>query len=199
MRPLQVYLDSSDFSVLSDTSRRTQEIITLESQLVNWRNAGLIEIRFAYPHLTEAAPLEPQHIEASRCRALKIAELCHGKALAAQDKIFKAEIRNLIGESVNRDYIYMDDGDWLPDFSDNAIGSDELFDHAKQIQKAVTEMRLNRAGTRKALKQLLTTDGELRPLGRELLKKSIPETVAAICEKYPIDEKIASKWAGNPP
>lgn len=197
MRPLQVYLDSSDFSVLSDSSKRTQEIITLESQLVNWRNAGLIEIRFAYPHLIEAAPVGPQHIEASRCRAQKIAELCQGKALAAQDKIFMAEIRNLIGESVKPDYVFMDDGDWLPDISDNITGSDELFDHTKQIQKTVAEMRLNRADTRRALKQFLTVDGKLRPLGKDLLKKSIPETVAAICEKYPIDEETASKFAHN--
>jgi hypothetical protein len=197
MRPLQVYLDSSDFSVLSDSSRRTQEIITLESQLVNWRNAGLIEIRFAYPHLIEAAPVEPQHIEASRCRAQKIAELCQGKALAAQDKIFIAEIKNLIGESVKPEYVYLDDGDWLPDMSDNVTGSDELFDHAKQIKKTVTEMRLNRADTRKALKQFLTASGELRPLGRDILKKSIPETVVTICEKYPIDEETASKFAHN--
>lgn len=197
MRPLQVYLDSSDFSVLSDSAKRTQEIITLESQLVNWRNAGLIEIRFAYPHLIEAAPVGQQHIEASRCRAQKIAELCQGKVLAAQDKIFMAEIRNLIGESVKQDYVFMDDGDWLPDISDNVTGSDELFDHAKQIQKAVAEMRLNRADTRKALKQFLTADGKLRPLGKDFLKKSITETVATICDKYPIGEEAASKFAHN--
>jgi hypothetical protein len=153
MRPLQVYLDSSDFSVLSDSSKRTQEIITLENQLVNWRNAGLIEIRFAYPHLIEAAPIGLQHIEASRYRAQKIAELCQGKALAAQDKIFAAEIRSLIGESNKPNYVFMDDGDWLPDISDNVTGADELFDHAKQIQKTVAEMGLNRTDTRKALKQ----------------------------------------------
>jgi hypothetical protein len=197
MRSLQVYLDSSDFSVLSDYSKRTQEIITLERQLVNWRNAGLIEIRFAYPHLIEAAPVGAQHIEASRCRAQKIAELCQGNALAAQDKIFLAEIRNLIGESVKPDYIFMDDGDWLPDISDNVIGSDELFDHAKQIQKTVSEMHLNRTNTRKTLKQFITVDGKLRPPAKDILKKSIPETVAAICEKYPIDEETASKFSHN--
>lgn len=87
MRPFQVYLDSSDFSVLSDPFRRTQEIITLESQLISWRNAGLIEMRFAYLHLIEAAPIEPQYTEAFRCRAQKIAELRQGQVLAAQDKI----------------------------------------------------------------------------------------------------------------
>jgi hypothetical protein len=43
--------------------------------------------------------------------------------------------------------------------------------------------------------QFLTADGKLRPLGKELLKKSIPETVATICEKYPLDEETASKLA----
>lgn len=197
MRPFQVYLDSSDFSVLSDSSKRTQEIITLESQLITWRNAGLIEIRFAYPHLIEAAPIAPQHIEAARCRAQKIAELCQGKALAAQDKIFAAEIKTLIGELVKPGYVFMDDGDWLPDLSDNLTYSDELFDHAKQIQKTVAEMGLNRADTRKALKQFITADGKLRPLGKKLLNQSIPETVAAICEKYPLDEEAVLQFTRN--
>ncbi|MDO8436968.1 MAG: hypothetical protein Q7S69_02240 [Nitrosomonadaceae bacterium] len=104
-RPFQVYLDSSDFSVLSDPSRRTQEIITLESQLISWRDAGLIEMRFAYSHLIEAAPMKPQYTEAFRCRAQKIAELCQGKALAAQNKIYMAEIRALSGEPVKNGYI----------------------------------------------------------------------------------------------
>lgn len=195
MRPLQVYLDSSDFSVLSDSSKRTPEIIELESELVNWRNAGLIEIRFAYPHLIEAAPVGLQYIETSTLRAQKITELCQGKALAAQDKIFMAEIRSLIGESDKPYNVYMDDGDWLPDISDNFNGTDEIFDHAKQIQKTIAGMGLNRADTRKALKQFLTTDGKLRPLGKELLKKNIPETVVAICEKYPLDEEMAFKFA----
>lgn len=197
MRPLQIYLDSSDFSVLSDVSKRTQKIIELERQLINWRNSSLIEIRFAYPHLIEAAPIDQKHIEASRCRAQKIAELCQGKALAAQDKIFLAEIRRLIGESDMPDYVFMDDGDWLPDMTESVTDSDELFDYAKQIKKAVAKMNLNRADTRKALQQFLTADGRIRPIGKELLKKNIPETVAVLCEKYPVDEEIATKFAHN--
>ena len=193
MRPFQVYLDSSDFSDLSDSSKRTQGIITLESQLINWRNAGLIEIRFAYPHLVEAAPIAPQHIEAARCRAQKITELCQGKALAAPDKIITAEIKTLIGEPVKPSYAFMDDGDWLPDLTDNLTGPDE-FDHAKQIQKTLAEMGLNRADTRKARKQFITADGKLRPSGKELLKKNIPETVAALCEQYPLDEEGVLKF-----
>ena len=84
MRPFQVYLDSSDFFVLSDPSKRTQQIVALESKLISWRNAGLIEMRFAFPHLVEADTIKPQYIEAFKSRVQKIAELCQGKALAAQ-------------------------------------------------------------------------------------------------------------------
>lgn len=195
MRPLQVYLDSSDFSVLSDPSKRTREIITLESQLIKWRDDGLIEIRFAYPHLIEAAPMGASYIDVARCRAKKIDELCQGKALAAQDKIIAEEIKNLIGEPLRSDYIFMNDGDWLPDFSDSTAGDEEIFDYAKQIRKSIVGLGLSSAETKRALKQFLTTDGRLRPRGIALLKENIPETVSAICEKYPVDAELMSKFA----
>lgn len=190
MRPFQVYLDSCDFSVLSDPSKRTQEIIALENQLINWRNAGLIELRFAYPHLIEAAPIGVQYIEEARCRVQKIAELCQGKALAAQDKIFHSEIKRLLGELNESNSVLMDDGDWLPDMSGNIME----FDPAKQIKKSITDMHLNRANTRKVFKQLLTPDGKIRLQGKKFYKESIPKTVAEFCEKYPLDKESVSAF-----
>ncbi|MGA8147020.1 MAG: hypothetical protein WB870_05505 [Gallionellaceae bacterium] len=195
MRPLQVYLDSSDFSVLADPTKRTKEIISLEEQLISWRDAGLIEIRFAYPHLVEAAPIAPQHIEAFRCRAKKIAELCQGKAIAALDKIFAAEIKTLVGEPAKSGYVFMDDGDWMPDISDISTGPDEFFDHAKQIPKITAEMGLSKGNTRRVLKQFIRPDGKLRAPAKEFLKKGIPATVEAICEQYPLDKEYVLKFA----
>jgi len=192
IRPFQVYLDSSDFSVLSDPSRRTQEIITLENQLISWRNAGLIEMRFAYSHLIEAAPIEPKYTEVFRCRTQKIAELCQGKALAAQDKIFRAEIRALSGEPVKNGYIFMDDGDWLPELSDDLADLTELLDPA-QFKREVEAKGLGRTETRKQLNQFITRNGELRPVAKRFLKQKLPEIVAALCQQYPVDKEEVLK------
>ena len=43
-RPLVIYLDSSDISVLSNSSTRTPKIIEIESQLFDLLNKGLIEL-----------------------------------------------------------------------------------------------------------------------------------------------------------
>ncbi len=190
MRPLQVYLDSSDFSDLSEPSKRTQEIITLESQLISWRNAGLIEMRFAYSHLIEAAPWEPQYTETFKLRAQKIAELCQGKVLAAQDKIFTAELRALSGDPVKTGYIYRDDGDWLPDCFDGLDDPTELLDPA-QFKKDAEARGLGRTEIRKKLNP---TDGKFRPAEKERLKQKLPEIVAALCKLYPVDEKEALKY-----
>lgn len=56
-------------------------------------------------------------------------------------------------------------------------------------------MCINRADTRKTLKKYLTANGKLRPPAKDILKKSIPAIVANICEKYPLDEKAALKYA----
>ncbi len=47
-RPIQVYLDSSDFSVLSQPKRRTPDIVAVEEKLLRWNEQGLIQLRFSY-------------------------------------------------------------------------------------------------------------------------------------------------------
>ncbi|CAG9933173.1 hypothetical protein [Candidatus Nitrotoga arctica] len=61
--PLIIYLDSSDFSDLSNPEKRTSEIIELESQLLNWQMQGYIELRFSHVHLLEAAATEHKYAD----------------------------------------------------------------------------------------------------------------------------------------
>ena len=59
-KPIIVYLDSSDYSVFSDDSAKTQEIMNIENQLLLLRDEGKIEIRFSHTNVIEAAPTKPE-------------------------------------------------------------------------------------------------------------------------------------------
>lgn len=128
MRPLQIYLDSSDFSALS-APNRTSAHDDVEKKLLTWLDAGVIEIRFSYLHVVEASPIRPKDIESATARFQKIVQLCGKKCLISTISIVEREISSP-GDwqsSSYSDWLYRNDGDWLPNIE--GLGVEELSPH----------------------------------------------------------------------
>ena len=67
-RPLKVYLDSSDFSRLSNSKRSADEA-GIGAQLQAWATLGEVQFAFSGAHLTEMAPLEASFTPAAAARS----------------------------------------------------------------------------------------------------------------------------------
>jgi hypothetical protein len=92
LKPLIVYLDSSDYSVLSDPTRRTP---TLDRVCIELREfAKTTEVKFAYSgaHLCEMAPLNEKSTHAAAARADLLVDLCGRNAFISFDRLIKAEL-----------------------------------------------------------------------------------------------------------
>ena len=57
--PLRIYLDSSDYSVLSEPDKAAREAPGVLDELQRLRDAGLVEFLFSAAHLTEMAGIPP--------------------------------------------------------------------------------------------------------------------------------------------
>lgn len=99
-RPLQVYLDSSDFSNLANPKTRPQ-YEDVERRLIGWRDAGLIELRFSYLHVIEGSPVRKEDVPLAVLRLQKVADLCGRKCLVSTISIIEREVR----------YIFLNCGD----------------------------------------------------------------------------------------
>ena len=81
-RPLQIYLDSSDYSTMSDPRNvdngRVQGVLQYLRQAVE---DEYVEIRFSIVHIVEACHTEPSHKALAIGRATLIDELSKGKVM----------------------------------------------------------------------------------------------------------------------
>lgn len=106
--PLQVYLDSSDFSVLSDPQQLNESTIKLRDLFLEYSEKSLVQFRFSIAHVSEVAPLGAHAQQAAERRAALIYRLCGSNALVTTQEIQEAELSQVTGFSP------MSSGRWYP-------------------------------------------------------------------------------------
>lgn len=182
-RPLIVYLDSSDFSVLSDSRQKTEMHMRVEQRLLDWQEAGAIQLRFSYAHVIEAAAVRQTDVRAAGSRLLHIRRLCGKSALVDPFSLFEAEVRAVAQAPQKRSWssVYRDDGYWMPPLGDLDIEFPSL---ANSMEDALTSITSNRAERRNA-KRLFDSAGRLRT-AKQLLAHDLGPEVHSQLDQYPL-------------
>lgn len=165
MYPVRVYLDSSDYSDLSNPRKQTTETIAIRSRLQQWASSGAVEFWYSAAHITEMAPLDAKYADAAEARAGVLVSLCSTNALISFDRLFLAELRGLESRSGPPSDVYSKTGDWFPEISD-VISPVSRLDYAKVVQGASQELGLNRQ-SRRHLKTHLLRAGQPRAGSRK--------------------------------
>lgn len=191
MRPLQVYLDSSDFSVMSDPNR-PDWVDGIERSLLSWQSAGLIDLRFSYLHVIEASPIRPEDISSSSARMRKIQQLCGQKCFASTISIIEKEISTpgAWAQCDYGDWILKNNGDWLPNLNGFDIG---IASPLEIIRKEIAESSPDRATKRRAERQFFDKDGKLRPAARARFRKTEGDAIQELEHKYPFPSGMAKR------
>lgn len=171
--PLSIYLDSSDFSYLSNPVGDQEKKSAIKNKLKGWVDAGKIEIRYSMTHIMEALPTQERAIELGRQRLSCIQKLCGKKVLLDQITLITNELLPQKQQSALND-----NGCWFPllEFLDGLSDQDE---------KATT---LNRKERRILAAELRKSKGDL-DFAREQEK---------LIEQFPITRSGASKILRNP-
>jgi hypothetical protein len=125
MRPLQVYLDSSDYSDFGKAlaGRGTSANLELAQQLRQLADSGRVEFRFSIIHVIEAAPIGVQHLDYAKERGVAIEYLSGKRALEPWQRLPALELMGtLSGDTAtpprNRVHYHArnDEGHWFPPF-----------------------------------------------------------------------------------
>lgn len=113
--PLQIYLDSSDFSKFADPVDNARETGEIEAFLLARKAEGSIVVRYSESHVVEAAPTRVADIPAALRRYGKIRALCGTDCLAHFVDIVEDEVRRVRqGEQLPREATWRGDGFWYP-------------------------------------------------------------------------------------
>jgi hypothetical protein len=185
--PVRLYLDSSDYSVLSDPVRAAREAPGVLDQLRRHIEAGELECFFSAAHLTEMAPVAPRYSDAALRRADMLIELCGRNAMIHIERLFDSEVKAALRIATPvRDPIDREGG-WFP------VGIAEMspVTAADEVRYAVDAIKdalpMSSRAQRRQAKRMLVKSGQLRPPVKHAIKASAQEgDLSAILKIYPM-------------
>nr|WP_216293252.1 hypothetical protein [Delftia acidovorans]MCA1066823.1 hypothetical protein [Delftia acidovorans] len=100
-----VYLDSSDYSTLSDPKRETPELSDVLQKLIAYKDSKKVKFIMTDVLVGEALPKKQSDIESSLRRVKLIKLLCGENVGISQSSLLKKEISQLIGTATDGDVI----------------------------------------------------------------------------------------------
>lgn len=111
---LTVYLDSQDYSVLTDPKRKTPELVEIDRALKAFKSSG--KVKFVFSAVTVSENVATTY-EASLLALRKgelLSELCGANALISLDRILELEICSLRDRTVPSSDVIDQFGNWFP-------------------------------------------------------------------------------------
>jgi hypothetical protein len=186
-RKLRVYLDSADYSNLSNP-RSPPHMHNMRQTLQTLSDEGHVEFWYSGAHLSEMAPLEWEHSSLAEDRAACLSDLCGRHALISIDKLLAHEYSCLAQEHHTIDPILSYVGDWFPELGD-IMPSTPWAEAAHQATDVMKGHGLNRQARRKINTHLFTKGKPKKAM--LAAASSNPPDVRAILEKYPMKEQDA--------
>ncbi|MBN3844871.1 hypothetical protein [Burkholderia sp. Ac-20349] len=188
--PVRVFLDSADYSVLSDEKRCTLKLDELREKLIQWSDSGDVEFWYSGTILSEMAPLESRYADASVARTDLLVRLCKTQALISIDRILQQELQNLgagTPETASM-AVYSYSGNWFPELTD-IMSPVSWLESIRDLDITAKQHGLNRDARRKLQKQLFKNRQPTNAM-RELLSRQ-EIALAEILQMYPMREQDA--------
>ncbi len=188
IRPLKVYLDSADYSVLSDTRIQTPIIKNTRIQLKTWSDSGQVEFWYSGAHVSEMAPVKPEYTEDAVKRAEMLCKLCKRHALVSFEHLIQNELDCLSTKKSSQYHIYSFSGNWFPNVTD-IVSPVSWLDGIKEVDKLGKSIGLNREMRRAIRRKNFKNERPRERLQQEMVanKPDLSDLIA----RYPMREEYA--------
>lgn len=189
--PIQVYLDSSDYSKLSDPNGVSDQLLSIKERLLSWSKSGEVVFRFSAAHIIEMSPIESKAEHAAEARAEFLSELCGLNALISFDELMLAELkRYAVNDPELKIDPYCDDGNWFPSTGEgifSVLGEDRL--SPSNLMPRLNG--LSRDAKRKAERELFK-NGRLREGAKRNILAEADDAIQAILAQFPMRKHDAN-------
>ena len=193
-QPIQVYLDSCDFSVLSDPRRLDEKTTRLRDLLLDYSEKSLVQFRFSIVHVSEVAPLAADAQEAAERRAAFIFKLCKSNALVTTQEIQEAELLQVPGFSP------LSIGRWYPAL-DDLLPKSLMSEFKRMLMEELRAKGMTRAERRQKQREVLR-HGKLTKTARHAFDESLSTGGSSFLSQLPFEshelEAVKSYCSGGP-
>lgn len=191
VKPVRIYLDSSDYSELSDPSVSTPERRELRRELIRLSKHGLAEFRYSSAHVCEMSPTKAAAAGMAIARTELMVTLCGMRCFRSFPDILQFEKLQATGTEVCQSSIISDHGEWFHT-PDNLFSTFEELraSHKEEFQKLTTKYGHNRK-MRRLIEKKAVTNNELRPAMRSSLLAEMEENLKEVLRKFPMKHEHA--------
>lgn len=189
-RPLIVYLDSSDFSVMSDPKRQHEWEAEREA-LARYVAQGDIRCVFSQAHLVEMAPLDRSRAGLAVHKVDLLVSLCGGFTLPSLDRLLSGELMALREERPRIHDVIADDGKWYPPIDDIIANAGTKLFTSEEISNAIAQYAGDRVQRRAAQRKLLKKGASLSGLLSKLKAEDLGDAALKVQKTYPMRNEDA--------
>lgn len=197
MQPaITVYLDSNDYSTLSDPRRKTDALDKVRLELLRLAESGHVRFAFSGAHLSEMAPLDAKYARAATARADLLVELCGRNAFISFDRLIALELGRLANPDLPPMQALSSDATWFPDLKD-IVSPVQWADVACEIDQTIKERGLNRQQRRAFKRQLFKANQPTVKMREWLAHQDSPPDFSEILRLYPMrpqDAQVISRY-----
>ena len=189
---ITVYLDSQDYSVLTDPKQLTPELTAIRDRLLAYSRSESVRFVFSGVVVCESVPLTPDSAVLAAKKADLLGDLCGENALISFDKLLSKEIAVLLGKAPGPVDAIDPEGNWFPD-----VGPPDREGTVWERMEDLIDEELKRAGMtrqqRRAKKREFIKNGRPRRELQALLDQHDGrEMSAALVTQYPMRPEHAN-------
>lgn len=183
---LTCYLDSQDYSTLTDPRNETTKSRELKSTLIDLARSKEVRFCFSAAAVCEAVAPDPQYADLALRKAELITELCGSNALISFDRLAALEVKALENRArFSREEVFDAKGRWFPKIPTDKSPS-YLFNIAEMALAEIQATVHSRDGRRKAERALVKNGRPTQLLMKKLAEQDPSIYVAMLMRTYPI-------------
>ena len=190
--PIQIYLDSSDYSQLSDPHKlkSNQKLFELNRALNSYVEKGIIVIRYSCIHILEMAHIRMTDRQLSLKRFNLMKQLCKTHTLKPIPEIEDIEFRKLACNALflsNKECAAEDNGRWFPDFADKVDNFRQIA--INSIRDTLNNMSLPRK-QRKAIEKKMHKNGKFTDTAFQYLSQNRNDLLEKLSNEFPLTNRF---------
>lgn len=180
------YLDSQDYSTLTDPKTLSDEKIEVRQALKALAKQGHVKFLFSSTALSEIVALTPNAAKLAELRGELLSELCGNNALVSLDRLIEAEVSALIANKPPPTSMIDPNGNWFPDLGD-IDSTDTPWQLVRQrAERDFGELGMSRQQRRAASRKIVKNGLPRGEFKAQLASQNSTAFATTLQQKYPM-------------
>jgi hypothetical protein len=186
MKIITCYLDSQDYSTLTDPKTLTIDRKKLREELVEFAIEGKVQFLFSATSISENVAISPDAVHLAELKAEFLVELCGTNALISFDRLIQKELEDLLERKKSQHNMIDPCGNWFPDITNINADKSPLLEICQRAENDLNDMKLPREQRRAALRKIKKNSKPNSQLESFLAKQNSKLLAEEFIKLYPM-------------